>query len=232
MQENPATATPWLQSIRSPSSSDADDLRGVAARRQFHESLEREWLRGLQSRDPISLLLVNVDRFSLYNERYGRANGDACLREIAQTLAIACPCPADYRARLGGDEFVVLLPQTARLGAERVARRTLEAVAALAIYHEDSAPTRRLSISLGIAYFDESSICWVHRPEACGLHADLYTYSAAGDLLLAADKALRAAKNGGRAQFRLLDVAELDAADPERPGARDRFIGSIQAQSQ
>lgn len=153
------------------------------------------------------------------------------MRDIAQTLNVACHRPADFWARLGGDEFVVLLPQTARLGAGRVARRILEAVAALGISHEDSAPTRRLSVSLGVACFDESSICWVQRPETCGLHADLYTYSAAGDLLLAADKALRSAKNGGRAQFRLLDIAELDATDPEQTGARARITGSIQAQS-
>jgi len=208
-----------------------DDLTGVASRRQFHETLEREWLRGLPTVDPISLLLVNVDRFSLYNERYGRPNGDACLREIAQTLSVACHRPADFRARLGGDEFVLLLPRTARLGAERVARRILEAVAALGISHEDCAPSRRLSVSLGIAYFDESSICWVQRPEVCSLDTDLYSYSAASDLLLAADKALRSAKNGGRAQFRLLDIAELDATDPEQTGTCDRITESIQAQS-
>jgi diguanylate cyclase (GGDEF)-like protein len=208
-----------------------DDLTGVATRSQLHETLEREWLRGLPTMDPISLLLVNVDRFSLYNERYGRPNGDACLREIAQTLCVACHRPADFRARLGGDEFVVLLPQTARLGAERVARRILEAVAALGISHEDCAPHRRLSVSLGISYFDESSICWVRRPEVCGLDAELYSYSAASDLLLAANEALRSAKNGGRAQCRLLDIAELDATDPEQPRTCDRITESILAQS-
>jgi len=81
MPKNSARATPWLQSIRGPSGSDADDLKGAATRRHFHESVEREWLRGLQSRDPISLLLVNVDRFSLYNGK--RSAIPSCIQVIS-----------------------------------------------------------------------------------------------------------------------------------------------------
>jgi GGDEF domain-containing protein len=119
-------------------------------------------------------------------------------------------------ARCGGDEFMALLPQTARPGAEHVANRILEAIAALGISHEDCPPSHRLSVSVGVACYDERSVCWVQRPEEHRLHDDLYAYSAASDLVLAADEALRAAKRAGRARASVLDIAELDGGDAER----------------
>src|SRR6202790_3045633 len=114
-----------------------DALTGVAKRRQFDESLEREWLRARRAGDPVSLLMIDVDHFKLYNDLYGHPKGDICLRWVAQALVSACKRPADLVARYGGEEFVMLLPQTPRHGAEHVAIQVLDAVKALGIFHED-----------------------------------------------------------------------------------------------
>src|ERR1700692_1568624 len=118
-----------------------DALTGIANRRQFDESLQREWLRAQRSGDPVSLLMVDVDHFKLYNDLYGHPKGDICLQHVAQALSSACKRPADLVARYGGEEFIVLLPYTPRQGAQHVAQQVLDAVAALGIFHEDSRTT-------------------------------------------------------------------------------------------
>src|ERR1700694_1708824 len=118
-----------------------DALTGVANRRQFDESLEREWLRARRAGDPVSLLMIDVDHFKLYNDLYGHPKGDNCLRHVTQALLSACRRPADLVARYGGEEFVMLLPQTPRNGAEHIAREVLDAVAAHGIFHDDSQTT-------------------------------------------------------------------------------------------
>src|SRR6202022_4038761 len=137
-----------------------DALTGVANRRQFDESLEREWLRARRAGDPVSLLMIDVDHFKLYNDLYGHPKGDICLRCVAQVLVSACKRPADLVARYGGEEFMILLPQTPRHGAQRMAQHVLEAVAAFGIFHEDSQTTHYVSVSVGIACFDDASPCW------------------------------------------------------------------------
>src|ERR1700691_3034055 len=71
-----------------------DALTGVANRRQFDVLLEREWLRGRRCGDPMSLLMIDVDHFKLYNDLYGHPKGDICLRHVAQVLESACRRPA------------------------------------------------------------------------------------------------------------------------------------------
>src|ERR1700733_11356807 len=115
-----------------------DALTGVANRRQFDELLEREWLRTRRSGEPVSLLMIDVDHFKLYNDLYGHPKGDICLRQVAQVLMRASRRPADVVARYGGEEFMILLPQTPRQGAQPVAPQVLEAVAAFGILHDDS----------------------------------------------------------------------------------------------
>ena len=187
----------------------------VASRRHFDESLQREWSRGQRAGDPISLLLIDLDHFRLYNERYGRPKGDSCLRHIAAALVASCRRPADLVARCGGEEFMVLLPQTARHGAEHMAQRMMQAVQDLALPHQDSVPSGHVTISVGIACYDENTACWVQRPEDHRLEDESHALSVASDLVLAADKALNAAKCAGRAQYSLLDIGELDCAEPE-----------------
>jgi diguanylate cyclase (GGDEF)-like protein len=178
-----------------------DALTGVANRRQFDESLEREWLRGRRCGDPVSLLMIDVDHFKLYNDLYGHPKGDVCLKHVTQALLSACKRPADLLARYGGEEFVILLPQTPRHGAQHMAAEVLAAVAAFGIFHEDSQSTHYVSVSVGIGCFDAASACWA------GSHA-----LSAGDLVQAADKALYSAKRAGRGRANVRDIADTDTA--------------------
>jgi diguanylate cyclase (GGDEF)-like protein len=185
-----------------------DALTGVANRRQFDELLEREWLRAQRCGDPVSLLMIDVDHFKLYNDLYGHPKGDICLRHVAQVLLRACKRPADVVARYGGEEFMILLPQTPRQGAQHVAQQVLDAVAAFGILHDDSQTTHYVSVSVGIACFDDASAC-----RATDSHALL----GAGDLVRVADKALYSAKHAGRGQAKLRDIGDTDTSEPALP---------------
>jgi diguanylate cyclase (GGDEF)-like protein len=176
-----------------------DGLTGVANRRQFDVSLESEWLRAQRSGEPVSLLMIDVDHFKLYNDLYGHPQGDTCLCQVTQALRSTCRRPADLVARYGGEEFMILLPQTPRQGAKHMAQHVLDAVAALGIFHENSQTTHYVSVSVGIGCFDDASACWAS--EVHGL--------CAGHLVEAADKALYSAKQAGRARAMLRDIADV-----------------------
>ena len=180
-----------------------DAVTGIANRRCFDELLEREWLRALRTRDPVSLLLIDIDHFKLYNDRYGHPKGDACLRDVAMALAGTCQRPADVVARYGGEEFTVLLPQTALDGAEYVAQKILDAVEALGIAHGNSPTTATVSVSIGITSHDPGPS--VVRSEEHGFK-DSRSAPCANDLVIAADKALYAAKHAGRARAKTLGL--------------------------
>jgi diguanylate cyclase (GGDEF)-like protein len=185
-----------------------DALTGIANRRKFDELLECEWLRAQRSGEPVSLLMIDVDHFKLYNDLYGHPKGDVCLQHVTRALLSACTRPADVVARYGGEEFVVLLPQTPRLGAQHMAQQVLTTVAGFGIVHADSQTTHYVSVSVGIACFDHASIFRAVRPPEHGVrnHSPL---PCAGDLVEAADKALYAAKQAGRGQAKQCDVAGL-----------------------
>jgi len=181
-----------------------DALTGIANRRRLDEMLEREWLRARRSRDPLALMLVDVDHFKLFNDCYGHPAGDACLRSIAEALSGACLRPGDLVARYGGEEFALILPQTPLLGARYVAHRILDAVDALGIPHESSTVSRQVTVSAGVACYD---------PASSGNHliSSRPTGSAQESirrLLDAADAALYAAKDAGRARACVVDARE------------------------
>jgi diguanylate cyclase (GGDEF)-like protein len=190
-----------------------DGLTGVANRRQFDEALDREWRRASRNAAPLSLLLVDVDHFKLYNDRYGHPQGDACLRQVAKALAGASRRPADLVARCGGEEFMVLLPDTSGRGAEQLTRRILNMVDALDIPHEASPTAEHVTVSVGIACCDETSACWVNRLKELRYASGQQVRFAASDLVLAADCALYSAKRGGRARASSRDIA--DGASPD-----------------
>jgi diguanylate cyclase (GGDEF)-like protein len=197
-----------------------DALTGVANRRQFDELLEREWLRARRSGDPVSLLMIDVDHFKLYNDLYGHPKGDVCLKHVTQALVSACKRPADLVARYGGEEFMILLPQTPRHGAERMAQQVLDAVAGFGIFHEDSQTTHYVSVSVGISCFDDASACWENLSAEQRARDDSHTLLRASDLVQAADKALYSAKQAGRGRARLRDIADarsLMALAPPAP---------------
>ncbi|MCW7541450.1 diguanylate cyclase [Aquabacterium sp. A7-Y] len=176
--------------------SKSDGLTGVSNRRHFDEVLSREWRRARRSVQPISLLLIDVDHFKRFNDTYGHAAGDKCLQDVAQAMSRELRRPGDLLARYGGEEFAMLMPETAEDGALHVAQRVIQAVDELQIRHEAASPRGRVSISVGVATFEEPR----HRVPQEARNSG---YAALGcgsqSLLLAADRALYAAKNAGRA---------------------------------
>ncbi|MCA9776364.1 MAG: diguanylate cyclase [Candidatus Eremiobacteraeota bacterium] len=127
-----------------------DGLTGLPNRRDFDETLEREWKRGERLGSPLSLLLIDVDHFKSYNDRYGHLKGDDCLRRVSTTLA-AEGRATDFVGRYGGEEFVALLPHTDLQGAREVGEKLRRCVENLAISHEASSASERVTISLGLA---------------------------------------------------------------------------------
>lgn len=188
--------------LRSNASTDA--LTGIANRRRFDETLEREWLRARRARDPLALVLVDIDFFKLYNDHYGHPAGDDCLRRVARALSAGCMRPADTVARYGGEEFALVLPHTPTLGAEHVARRLLDAVEGLSIPHAGSTVAEVVTISAGIACYAEESGTF---PEA-GADTPGAAEGAIRALIDAADAGLYAAKRAGRARACVLDAKE------------------------
>jgi diguanylate cyclase (GGDEF)-like protein len=98
----------------------------------------------------MSLLLIDVDMFKQYNDRYGHLAGDACLRDVAAILTQAVQRPSGLLARYGGEEFVLILPSTPLAGAQEVAERLCKLVRQLHRRHEDS-PTQGITVSIGAA---------------------------------------------------------------------------------
>lgn len=157
-----------------------DTVTGIYNRRQFETELSARWAAAAQGRQPLSLLIADVDHFKLYNDGYGHPAGDACLRSVAMALqGVALRC-GGLAARLGGEEFVLLLPDTGADEAQRIAQLTVSEVAALRLPHRLSPVAPQLTVSVGHASLRPGS---GRRP---------------GDLLEAADLALYGAKTGGR----------------------------------
>jgi diguanylate cyclase (GGDEF)-like protein/PAS domain S-box-containing protein len=127
-----------------------DGLTGLANRRAFDEALDMEWRLAMRSGTPVALLLIDVDHFKLYNDRYGHPAGDAALRMVGGCIAARVRRTADLAARYGGEEFVMLLPGAELAGALAVAEWICHDVAGHAIPHESS-PFRHVTISIGVA---------------------------------------------------------------------------------
>ena len=196
-----------------------DALTATANRRSFDSALQREWRRCLRSNEPVSMLMVDVDHFKLFNDRYGHPAGDGCLRAVAQALRGASQRPGDVVSRYGGEEFAMLLPQTPRCGAAHLAHRVLDAIQQLGIPHEASVTAAHVSVSIGLGCYDEDSACWVAHSVESRFISDVTRQAA--DLVHSADKALYAAKRAGRAQAWQLDIDDFDA------GAMAREIPSL-----
>ncbi|MCG5240148.1 diguanylate cyclase domain-containing protein [Azospirillum doebereinerae] len=128
-----------------------DGLTGIANRRRFDETMEREWRRCARIQQPVSLVILDVDHFKAYNDQYGHQSGDECLRAVAEVLAERMKRPCDLVARYGGEEFVCLLPETENRGAAQVAEWLRAAVADCGIPHANSPVAPHVTISLGVA---------------------------------------------------------------------------------
>ncbi|CAO3417767.1 diguanylate cyclase domain-containing protein [Azospirillum doebereinerae] len=128
-----------------------DGLTGIANRRRFDETMEREWRRCARIQQPVSLVILDVDHFKAYNDHYGHQSGDECLRAVAEVLAERMKRPCDLVARYGGEEFICLLPETENSGAAQVAEWLRAAVADCGIPHAKSPVASCVTISLGVA---------------------------------------------------------------------------------
>jgi diguanylate cyclase (GGDEF)-like protein len=128
-----------------------DALTGIANRRHFDQCLEAEWHRGMRQGRPLSLVLGDLDHFKLYNDRLGHAQGDECLRRVAEVFKGALRRPGDLAARYGGEEFACILPDTDGEGARRVAEQIREGMASLDLLHPASLVSSRVTVSLGVA---------------------------------------------------------------------------------
>jgi diguanylate cyclase (GGDEF)-like protein/PAS domain S-box-containing protein len=155
-----------------------DTLTELHNRRAFDERCAAEWGRSRRNGTALSLLLIDLDYFKLFNDCYGHTAGDQCLRRVALCIAECVRRPGDFPARLGGEEFAVLLPETPATGAEHEAHAIHQAIRAMAIRH-DTSPIGIVTGSIGIAT-DEPEI------------------RSPADLFERADRALYQVKNRGR----------------------------------
>lgn len=159
-----------------------DGLTGLANRRHFNDRLQDEWARACREGTPLSLLMIDVDHFKKFNDRYGHPAGDACLQAIAEVLNAEARRPADLAARYGGEEFVLLMPNTDAAGCAQLGERIKLELHKLGIPHALNPPGGSVTASLGGATMSPVGERWTDCRE----------------LLTAADGALYVAKDRGR----------------------------------
>ena len=170
-----------------------DGLTGLANRRGFDRQLEDEWRRAAEGQEALALMMIDIDHFKLYNDRYGHVRGDACLRAVGETLSLVTLEDAILVARYGGEEFALLLPGLGIAQATALAEEARHAIEDLLITHDESSHGY-VTISIGV----ESLVPRKDQPAA--------------DLVEAADRALYAAKRGGRNSVAANDALLLSEA--------------------
>lgn len=156
-----------------------DPLTKLLNRRALEEKLQTIWLNQKRDNTAISLLMIDIDHFKLFNDNYGHPEGDACLKRFALILKRQVNRETDSVARYGGEEFVILLPFTDSYGAKKVAEKILLSLASETIKHEHSPTAPFITASIGIASTKDTDIS--HK-----------------QMLKQADLALYQAKNNGR----------------------------------
>jgi len=180
-----------------------DGLTLLANRRHFDEVLGQEYARHIRSGAELSLILLDIDQFKLFNDHYGHVNGDACLKRIAGVIAGCAARPADLAARYGGEEFACVLPETNARGAVAVAENIRQGVIALGIAHQASKVAQCVTVSLGVV------------SAQCGENLS------AVDLVATADEALYRAKSGGRNKI------EFSPIRSTAPSSREEMHGGF-----
>ena len=171
-----------------------DMLSGLANRRGFQSRLDFEWMRAQQYDSDLSLLMIDVDHFKLFNDTYGHLEGDACLTRIGEALSDIAADSMGFAARYGGEEFCLLLPNTEIARAAEIGEQVRSAVLRLCLPHITSVHMI-VTVSIGVATARPNESL---RP---------------GDLIEAADAALYAAKHAGRnmvVEHGLVQVSEGD----------------------
>ena len=126
-----------------------DQLTGIANRRMFDQQIENEWRRSVRYQTPLSLLMIDVDKFKNYNDTYGHQQGDAVLQVVAGALTRTLKRPADLAARWGGEEFAVLLPVTDAKGAAVIAESIRNSIESAEMQCPDGTITK-VTVSIGV----------------------------------------------------------------------------------
>ncbi|KTC33952.1 hypothetical protein AO269_28680 [Pseudomonas putida] len=157
-----------------------DSLSGLGNRRRLDMALGAEIGRARRQRGWLALIMLDVDYFKRYNDRYGHAAGDRCLRQVADAIVKVLKRPTDLAVRYGGEEFTVLLPGTDLEGAGVVAEAILQAIRDLGVEHLDH-PAGHVTVSAGITAA-QPAVEWV----------------TAAQMLITADACLYTAKHKGR----------------------------------
>jgi diguanylate cyclase (GGDEF)-like protein/PAS domain S-box-containing protein len=175
-----------------------DGLTGVANRRMFDSVLASEWANAQRTRQPLSLILLDIDHFKQYNDHYGHIQGDDCLKRVGQALSGAASRPRDFVGRFGGEEFVLVLPETDAAAARHIAERCRQLVRQRRIAHEKSTVAPLLTISLGVGTIV---------PDA---------QERSVDFLNAVDKLLYRAKQRGRDRLEMAPAQGQPTPEQER----------------
>ena len=175
-----------------------DGLTGLANRRCFDQALEMEWSCAQRTKKPLALLFADVDHFKLFNDQHGHQSGDECLRAVAAVIGESAFRPTDLAARYGGEEFAIILPETDREGACKVAERLRNAVMDLRITHGAAGAGAWVTLSVGVV---------AHVPRN-DVGPDWF--------LGQADQALYAAKHLGRNRVISADIMLAAFADQKR----------------
>ncbi|MFO1380945.1 MAG: diguanylate cyclase [Chitinivorax sp.] len=157
-----------------------DGLTGIANRRIFDVKLDEECRRHRRYGVPLALAMIDVDRFKQYNDLYGHQEGDACLRQVAQTIHDCARRPGEIAARYGGEEFAVILPATALGAAYKFGAMLCQKIRNLALPHRGAPEGGIVTISVGVASLQPQDD------------------EAGQNLVAAADMALYLAKSSGR----------------------------------
>lgn len=168
-----------------------DSLTLLANRRCFDEVIQREWKRASRNKEVISLLMLDVDYFKMYNDTYGHQAGDECLNHIADILKRVAMRPIDLAARYGGEEFMLLLPDTENKGAQKVAEIIINDIRSLNIKHNQSQVADRVTVSIGVVTTMPNQ-----------------KLESIEKLISLADEALYIAKDNGRNRFAFLDTTQ------------------------
>ena len=174
--------------------SQQDALTGLANRRYLDQVLENEWKRAIRHDMPITIMMIDIDFFKLYNDTLGHIQGDECLRRIAILLGSIASRSGDLAARYGGEEFLLLFSMTDKDQAVIQVQRLMELVRNIGIIHPRSHVSKHVTISVGVATTTP------------------HLNDSLSEFISKADHALYVAKNNGRNQYH---VATSENVIPE-----------------